>query len=435
VNSDTETRVEALVVASAARLNAQLVDITRAMRAVLSSEIHELDGDPRLVELLGASIEGNIDTILHILQHNIPAQHVEPPSAAVEYARRLAQRGVPVNALVRAYRLGQDYLLKISFAEIGRQAEDPSIGFHASQRFVTTTFSYIDWISQQLVGVYETEREQWLRNQHTLRINRIQAILNNTGNSDSKPDEDIGATEAALGYPLRQHHLGLIVWMPDDSSGDGGLTQLEQVVGALGRELTDSGRPLFCPRDRSSGWGWLPMGQDRAAVDIPALTARMASLTKSIPGPGCRIALGTPAAGLAGFRDTHRQALAAQRVSLVAGADAAPVISYAQPGVRAAALLSADLEQTRLLVRDTLGRLAVDDPQRARLRETLLTFLSTANNYTATAELLTMHKNTVKYRVARAEEERGAPIGEDRLDVELALAACHWLGREVLRPA
>jgi DNA-binding PucR family transcriptional regulator len=154
--------------------------------------------------------------------------------------------------------------------------------------------------------------------------------------------------------------------------------------------------------------------------------------------PDLRIAFGGAAAGIEGFRATHRQALLTQRVALV-GRDSAPgaagrVTAYTQPEVAAASLLATDLEQARMLVRGTLGALAIDDPPRARLRATLLAFLSTACNYTATAELLTMHKNSVKYRISRAEEERGAPIDDDRLEVELALVACRWFGREVLLP-
>jgi hypothetical protein len=414
--------VERLVVAAAASLNTQLVDITQEMRRVLAAEIDELDGDPRLLELLGASIEGNVETILHVLQHNIAPDHVEPPSAAIEYARRLAQRGVAVNALVRAYRLGQDHLLRRSFEEISRQVGDSSIGMRASQRFVTVTFSYIDWISQQVVTVYETERERWLENRNTLRITRIREIL------DGQEPELDGA-EAALRYPLRQQHLGVVVWLPDRPAQSSALAHLEQVVVALSRELPGVGRPLFCACDRSSGWGWLPFGHRAPEVDPVAVGGMLRRIC-----PDVRIAVGGPATGLAGFRDTHQQALLTQRVALTAGDRADTVTAYTQPGVRAAALLTADLEQTRLLVRTALGRLAGDDAGHARLRETLLTFLTTGSNYTATAELLTMHKNSVKYRIARAEQERGAPIEADRLEVELALIACRWLGPSVLTP-
>ena len=46
-----------------------------------------------------------------------------------------------------------------------------------------------------------------------------------------------------------------------------------------------------------------------------------------------------------------------------------------------------------------------------------------------------VHKNTVQYRIRRAEESLGRPVGGSRHDVELALRACHWLGSSVLQPA
>lgn len=81
----------------------------------------------------------------------------------------------------------------------------------------------------------------------------------------------------------------------------------------------------------------------------------------------------------------------------------------------------------------TLGALAIDDDQHARLRTTVRVFLTTGGSYTSTAERLTMHRNTVHYRVNRAEEMRGRPIQSDRLDVELALLACESLGPAVLQ--
>lgn len=53
---------------------------------------------------------------------------------------------------------------------------------------------------------------------------------------------------------------------------------------------------------------------------------------------------------------------------------------------------------------------------------------------TDSAEELNLHFNSVKYRVLRAQERRGHPVTGDRLDVELALPMCHWLGAAVLGP-
>jgi PucR C-terminal helix-turn-helix domain len=58
-----------------------------------------------------------------------------------------------------------------------------------------------------------------------------------------------------------------------------------------------------------------------------------------------------------------------------------------------------------------------------------------AAGYKTTAERLMLHKNTVQYRIRKAAESLGRPVGDDRHDVELALQASHWLGASVLQPA
>lgn len=419
-----EVDIDRHVVAVATDLNPQLGLITDSMRTLLSDRIDDLRGDQRLLDLLRASIESNVDTILHILQHDIPAAHVEPPSAAMEYARRLAQRGVPIYALVRAYRLGQDHLLKLCFAEIERRIADTGIAFRVSQRFVKVTFDYVDWISQHVITVYEAERERWLENRSTLRAVRIRELLEGH-------EVDLETAEAAIGHPLRQHHLGVIVWVPGESDTAGNdLAELEHVVTALGRALSCTGRPLFAACDRFSGWGWLPFAQPVPPIDAGAVGKVLESTA-----PGVMAAMGQPGRGVRGFRETHKQALRAQRVALVGGEGASSVTAYGDAGVRAAAMMCTDLEEARALVHATLGRLALDDPTHTRLRETLLSFMSAGCSYTGAAEQLMLHKNSVKYRVMKAEQERGGPIADDRLDVELALVACRWLGPSMLLAA
>ncbi|WP_424756660.1 hypothetical protein [Mycobacterium sp.] len=71
-----------------------------------------------MTELLAPSVEGNIDRVLRALRYGIDVERIEAPTAAFEYARRLAQHGVPVNALVRAYRLGQRLMNELVFSEV-----------------------------------------------------------------------------------------------------------------------------------------------------------------------------------------------------------------------------------------------------------------------------------------------------------------------------
>jgi hypothetical protein len=100
-----EVDVNRFVAETAMQMNDRLVELSSFIRGALEDAIPELRGDARSIELLGARVEGNVDTLLHALRHDIAVERVEAPTAALEYARRLAQHGVPVNALVRAYRL------------------------------------------------------------------------------------------------------------------------------------------------------------------------------------------------------------------------------------------------------------------------------------------------------------------------------------------
>ena len=101
--------------------------------------------------------------------------------------------------------------------------------------------------------------------------------------------------------------------------------------------------------------------------------------------------------------------------------------------VAPAAMMLGSAELLRAWVLTTLAGLATDDEHHARLRDTLLAFLQSGGSYKAAAELMMLHKNTVQYRIGKAEESLGRSA-ENRHDVELALRVSHWLGSSVLQP-
>lgn len=179
------------------------------------------------------------------------------------------------------------------------------------------------------------------------------------------------------------------------------------------------------PRDEALAWIWLPLGNDTTRV--------RGLLADAFENDDlfARVAVGEPGYGMDGFRRTHLQAALAQDLALAAK-PGARVTSFAEVG--AVALICADVPAARSWVWATLADLAVDDEQHARLRDTLQVFLSTGS-YTATGERMTLHKNSVQYRIRKAEQALGAPIEDRRADLELALRACQYLGQAVLRPA
>jgi DNA-binding PucR family transcriptional regulator len=183
---------------------------------------------------------------------------------------------------------------------------------------------------------------------------------------------------------------------------------------------------MFVPQDECSAYAWLPLGgrRDVSLADV---------CVKGIgSGERIRFAFGEPALGVAGFRRTHQQAVSAQAVALAAGPAGPAVTAFAE--VAPLALMSGSFELLRAWVAETLGPLAGDDENNARLRETLRIFLQENLSYKATAERLVLHKNTVQYRVRKAEESLQHPVTQNRLLVELALLATQRLGAAALRP-
>jgi DNA-binding PucR family transcriptional regulator len=399
------------------RLMNRQAEVARAVQRQLASDIADLRGDPEILELLASSVEGNVDTIFHALRHNISLDNVEAPTAALEYARRIAQRGVPMNALVRAYRLGHGMVLDVAAEEINQAGLNPATSLAVLERMTSVTFRYIDWITQQVVVVYEDERDRWLTNRNSARVLRVREVL-------AKAPVDPDALSAAIGYPVRRTHLAVVLWSTDPGHDDG-LGRLEQFLRELAEFVGVRTSPLFVPADRTTGWGWMPF----SPIAAPGAVGKVKRFVADHPDAP-RVALGTPLPGVDGFRRSHRQARRAQDVAIAAGADG--VTATGDPGLAAAALLGDNLDDAREWVADVLGPLGCDTRNDARLRETLRVFLRHSNSYKSAAEELNLHFNSVKYRVLRAEERRGRPIGDDRLDVELALLLCHWYGTAVL---
>ncbi|WP_433527621.1 PucR family transcriptional regulator [Nocardia pseudovaccinii] len=403
-------------------MNERVTEISAILRRGLEHDIPELRGDPRTVELLGASVEGNLDTVLHALQHDIPVARINAPTAAIEYARRLAQHGVPVNALVRAYRVGHRRMTELVFAELRAGDIAPADGVAVAEAITTTMFDYIDWITQQVVAVYESEREQWLESRNSARALRVLEVL-----SGKKP-VDIDAATEAIRYPMRWHHLALILWYPDTGASSDELNRLQRFVRELAEAVGADAAPLVGAADRTSAWAWLPYRSEQSdAVD------KVRDFAAKCPDAP-HLAIGIMGQGLSGFRRSHRYALRARSVAL-AGGDVEPrIIAAGEPGLSAAALFDGGSAEVREWVGEVLGELAADNENDARLRETLRVFLRTGSSYKAAAAELDLHFNSVKYRVGRAVSRRGRPITDDRLDVELALLICHWYGAAVLRP-
>lgn len=402
-----------------AQLAAQLPRLSHDLTNAMADGIPELPHDPVLRDMLDGSVAANLEEITHLFRGRVPVEEVRAPVAAVEYARRLAQRGTAPNALLRAYRIGQQLVLLWAHERVQEGVGDTRVALDTLHTMTDLTFRYIDTVSEEVTSAYQTERDRWLANRGAVQRDMVDALV--------RGDRvDPGVAETALGYRLRGHHLGVVVWTDGDLAdlqvAEPVLTRIAAVAGA-------STAPLVVPQDRTTAWAWLPLARASA---FPLPHEELARLVEQVPG--VRVALGTVRAGSQGFRDSHHEAVAAHAVSAVDRHRRAPVASFGDARVRAASLLVHDLAATRRLVRDTLGALAEPTPAADKLRETVLTFVEHRENYTDTAAAMHLHKNTIKYRIDKAVEVRGRDLAHDRLDLQLALTACAWFGSEVLTP-
>jgi hypothetical protein len=413
--------VDRHVSAVASAVSAKLVEVSDDVWHDLIKNIPELRGDDAVVKLLAASVESNVTTLLHLLGHGLVPESHEAPAAALEYAYRLAQRGVSLEALVRAYRVGHGRFMTWCLDEVDRQVHDRGVVVPVVERLINLSFRYIDHISERVISAYQQERDHWLLSQNAVRNLRVRALLD-----DRRSDVNLAEAETTVGYRLRQYHLGLVSWVTESTEGGQGLARLDRLTTTLAETIGCRTRPLFVPCDETAAWSWLPMGSNTEVAweELKKILADRYT--------GARITAGQPAPGLDGFRQTHQQALRAQDVANLAR-PGSQVTTFAETGP--VALLLADLQATRGWVWQVLGNLADDDEHAARLRDTLHVFLATGGSYVATAERLTLHKNTVQYRIRKAEDVIGHPIEGQRSDIEMALRICHELGSPILRPA
>jgi hypothetical protein len=414
-------QVKALVAEAALRLDRRQPQIARDMSDLIAREIKSLDVDRAFIELLRASVDANTKTITHILINDIPIERLQPTTAAVEYALRLAQRDIPANSLVRAYNVGKDDFIEQIFPDVQALNCSPEEKFAVLQHMSSVVGRYIDWISQYVFEVYEKERDRWVSTQGNVRATLVHDVLGRRNVSSREFEKETH-------YRLDGHHIGVIIWSVDPDPAPDELRMLTQVVWKVAAVAGSSGSPLITAVDRNTAWAWLPFGAKPSPVDMEQIRRTVGQARTS------RVSLGLSDAGVAGFRRTHEQAQAARRVAVTSGESTA-AISFGDEGVAITSLLANDLESTSAWVVEVLGGLAADNDSVKALRETLRVFFLTGESYTDTAALMNLHRNTVRYRVAKALEQGATVIRTNRVDLAVALNVCHFLGPTVLTAA
>ena len=405
-----------LVIQVADELQRRFSEVSGAMTAQILEQSDPLD-QPDLLASLSASVEGNVETILQLLHHPEQVRHARPSTPAIEYAYRLAEHRVPSAALRRAYHLGSEALRQEAFAEVKRLDCSPDEKLNVLHYYDGFLHTYVDWMSDEVLTVHDQETRRLTEYSASATATKIRTVL--------EGGEVSAATfESTAHYRLTQRHRAAVVWIDRANPAVDNTTPLMSLVGRIARGSGASTPFLFTAVDRGAAWVWFAVNDGSDLYSI--LPEALATL------PGARIAFGAPGDGVEGFRRSHHQALSTARVARISEAPRTMSLSYDDPGLAVASILTEDMAAVKKWVGEELGGLAAPTETAGRLRDTYLRFLDTGGSYTHTGAEMNLHRNTVKYRVEQALGRIGETRVEKRADVSMALHMCRILGTAAL---
>ncbi|OZM74144.1 hypothetical protein CFN78_07795 [Amycolatopsis antarctica] len=344
-------------------------------------------------EELRRSLRGNLERGIQSLGAEVP-EGEDPQDTSRETGRQRARQGVPLEAVLRAYRLGGRViwqgLLAASRVHFGGRYD------HALLDAAGYVWRVIDSSSAALVDAYRLEESQ-LRSQELSRRHAfLNALLDGRG---SDPVLAADAT-AALGLPPGGPMLCVVA--PVDTPQDDPLRSPRDVLAAQGIVSSWHVRPANIV-------GLVALGDRTPGAVLDALAPAVAGKVGASP------VIHT----LAGIRDAYALARTAARTL------SAPGIAALDDRLPEALLVGSPHLLPRLERTAFGGLLALPEAEQRTMLDTLAAMLDSGGSPTHAAERLYCHRNTVIYRMQRIESVTGRRIGDprDRLLLTLGLMA------------
>jgi len=356
-------------------------------------------------DLAAATTRSNLANMMHWAVANV--RNPGAPVAAnvgsdqLGIVRDVVRRGLDATAL-DAYRVGQNVAWRRWMQIAFQLTSDPD---ELRELLDVTSRSVSDFVDATLDGIrtqIEQERDELTRGTHAERLEVVALIL------DGAPITRQRA-EGRLGYSLGGNHTAAVMWS-EDPGGD--LDKLDRAAEAFAR-AAGAARPLTVIPSAATRWVWVPGGADLDQKDLEAAVKAT---------PGVRIAVGSTAGGMAGFRRSHLDALTAQRM-LARLRSRQRVAFFAD--VELVALLTHDPDRADEFIERTLGDFR-DAP--ADLHTAVLTFIGTQCNASRAAERLYTHRNTLLRKLTRAQRLLPRPLEDNAVHVAVALEALRWRG-------
>lgn len=354
--------------------------------------------DPVLAE---GTRRTNLANMLHWAAANVAHPGRRVPinlgDDVLDTARDLVRRGLDETSL-DAYRTATNVAWRRWMQVCFGLTADPAELHDLLEISALSIFTFIDDTVEAMSRRMAEERADLRRGTHAERRATVALLLEGAPIPQQR-------AETQLGYRLDGPHVAAVVWGEGSSAVS---HDLDVVVDELARSAGVRQR-LTIMASAAALWFWLPVTE---IPPVPPVTDHA----------HIRVAFGRPGRDLDGFRRSHFEALATQR--LVAQLESPQQIAR-YDDVRLVSLLTSDPAAADDFVRDTLGALA---GARDETAGTLRSWISLQCNTSRTAEQLYTHRNTVIRRLARAEELLPRPLADNLLDVAAALEILRWRG-------
>jgi hypothetical protein len=374
----------ALVVARVKERRAELIEGALAEMHERCSELFPAE-DPEPIEVLRGMTAGSFDH--YVASMEIRSDwHDYTPSQTVDGARYFAGRRASLDALLRAYRVAHACIWDMIMEEIVRFDLPGAFLLPVLKAASRSEFAYCDHMMAVVSREYTAEVGDLTRSQEQRRVELVRRVLDG-GSADS----------GELGYDLDCEHIAVVASGPH---GQAAIQSLAEVLRA---------RALVISRSEQSTWAWL-------GTSGPLDGEVLGRLAAWAPSDDVAVGIGDPGSGADGFRASHDQALAAHGIGALIGRR---VVRYGDVALLAA--VANDPHATASLIATYLGPLQAAGDQAPILKDTLEAYLSTNGNATSAAALLGVHERTVGYRLRKAEELIGRPIGSCRAELQVAL--------------
>ena len=317
-----------------------------------------------------------------------------------EIARDFARRSMALDDLLRAIRVGYA-VLAAGLLDAATSLLPPVESNVELRRISVLLFEVHDDFTAGAASAFIEEQSAWAAGVSAARLDLVNQILRDD-------DVDVAHAEEVLGYPLSGPHVALIAWSGPHSTRD-----LRTVVDAILRYRRAVSVSLVLPVGLQTVWAWgtVTAGASQPREAVPAFDDAF-------------VVVGEPGLGLEGFRRSHAEAKAVER--LIRLRTQQMPCTVAHEDIALEVLLLADPDAAKQFTARLLGPLAEDEPRMAELRSTLRRYLDVNHSLSKVAAHEHISKNTVTYRIHKALELCGH-TGETTTDLRAALRIHEWL--------